>query len=112
LGAAAAVFAAEELGPRVNGYALECLYADLDSAARSRCEAMLPPVLDFVAYAGLRVVASCTWSDFERISPVTAIARVPKSASLLLLAGGADEHARTRRNRCAVRERSPIARVS
>lgn len=91
LGAAAAVFAAEELGSKVEGYAFECLYRDLETAARTRCESFLPPVLDDLAWTGLRVVARVTWPDFARISPVDAIARVPKSASILLLAGGADE---------------------
>ena len=94
LGAAAAVFAAEELGAMVDGYAFECLYQDLETAARTRCEMYLPPILDDFAWNGLRVAARCTWPEFAAIAPVEAIARVPLSASILLLAGGADQHAR------------------
>jgi alpha-beta hydrolase superfamily lysophospholipase len=94
LGAAAAVFAAEELGTAVDAYALECLYLDLDSAARTRCELALPPVLDRVAWLGLRAAASLTWPEFRSISPREALARVPPGASITLIAGGADEHAR------------------
>lgn len=91
LGAAAAVFAARELGARVQGYALECLYADLESAAHTRCSQHLPPILDDVAWNGLRLVARVTWPDFSRIAPVECIASIPREARLLLLAGGADE---------------------
>lgn len=94
LGAAAAVFAADELGARVDGYAFECLYRDIETAAKSRCEAYLPPLLDSIAYAGLRVVARVAWTDFARISPLAAIERVPRSASILLMAGSGDMLAR------------------
>jgi alpha-beta hydrolase superfamily lysophospholipase len=90
LGAAAAVFAAEELGSKVEGYAFECLYRDLETAAYTRCASMLPAGLDYVAWSGLRVVARVMWPEFADIAPVEAIARVPRSASILLLAGGAD----------------------
>lgn len=92
LGAAAAVFAARELGARVDGYALECLYADLDTAARERCALYLPPVLDDVAWAGLHLVAGVAWPESRRIAPIEAITDIPSHARLLLLAGGEDRH--------------------
>lgn len=94
MGAAAAVFAAEQLGDRVSAYALECLYRDLDTAARTRCELVLPSVVDRVAWIGLRAAASVTWPEFRSISPLEAMPRIPRSASITLIAGGADEHAR------------------
>ncbi len=41
LGAAAATFAAEELGHRVHGYVLECPYRDLRTAVWNRAEKAL-----------------------------------------------------------------------
>lgn len=90
LGAAAAVFAADELGERVSGYALECLYADLETAARTRCAHYLPPLVDDVAWNGLRLVARVTWPEFRDISPLEGIGSIPREARLLLMAGGAD----------------------
>lgn len=92
LGAAAAVFAGAELGERVSSYALACLYEDLPSAARARCRYFLPPIVEDVAYCGLRTAAYCAWSEYEQISPLEAIAKIPRSSSILLLAGGADEY--------------------
>ena len=105
LGAAAAVFAAEELGGRVRGYLLECPYQDLRTAVRNRTRQYLPPVLDFVAYAGLRTVAPAALPDFDRISPVDAIAGISSQSRMLILAGGADRRAtpaeaRTLHERC------------
>jgi alpha-beta hydrolase superfamily lysophospholipase len=94
LGAAAAVFAGEELGPAVDGYALECLYTDLESAARNRCETVFPPVLDRLAAWGLVAAAWITWPRFREIAPIEAIARIPSSTPILLIAGGDDVHAR------------------
>jgi fermentation-respiration switch protein FrsA (DUF1100 family) len=93
LGAAAAVFAARDLGERVSGYALECLYRDLDSAARRRCELHLPPVLDALAWHGLRTAAALRWPEYSSVAPIEAIASIPESVPVLLLAGGEDLHA-------------------
>jgi alpha-beta hydrolase superfamily lysophospholipase len=57
MGAAAAVFAAAELGRRVRGYILESPYQDLEVAVWNRVELALPPLLRQVAYAGLKAVA-------------------------------------------------------
>lgn len=93
LGAAAAAFASEELGSRVAGYLLECPYRDLRSAVRNRTRHYLPPVVEFVAYAGLRVTAPLTQPDFDRISPAEAVVGIPTDSRVLILAGGADRRA-------------------
>jgi uncharacterized protein len=94
LGAAAAVFAAKDLGTRVSGYILECPYQDLKTAVRNRTELWLPPVLDQIAYAGMLVAGLVVLPDMERVSPVERIADIPESVPILILAGGADEYAR------------------
>ena len=53
LGAATAVFAAEELGRRVKGYILESPYKDLKTAAWNRTDTYLPPVLSHAALSGI-----------------------------------------------------------
>lgn len=93
LGAAAALFAAEELGPSVQGYLIECPYQDLRTAVRNRTTVYLPPLLDRVAYAGLVLVAPLVIGDVERISPLQAAARAPHEIPLLILAGGKDSRA-------------------
>jgi len=94
LGAAAAVFAAGELGDRVQGYVLESPYLDLKTAVWNRTEAYLPPVLDRVAYLGLRLAALVILPEIEEISPLRAIDRIPADVPVLILAGGADELAK------------------
>lgn len=93
LGAAAAAFASEELGHRVAGYLLECPYRDLRSAVRNRTRHYLPPVVEYVVYAGLRITAPLTQPDFDRISPADAVAGIPPDTRVLILAGGADRRA-------------------
>jgi len=90
LGSAAAMFAASELGNRVGGYALECPYRDLRTAVHNRTRARLPPLLSWVAYAGLSLTAPLVLGDVDRISPRDASAGVPKDIPVLLLAGGND----------------------
>lgn len=94
LGSAAAVFAAAELGDRVAGYILECPYQDLRTATRNRTRMYLPIGLEFVAYTGFSLVAPMVLSNVDDISPLTAAARVPASARVLVLAGGADRRAK------------------
>ena len=94
MGAAAAVFAASELGPRVSGYVLESPYQDLKTAVWHRTEAYLPPVLDRLAYLGLRVTAPLVLPHFEAISPLEAISHVPDDIPVLILTGGDDPLAR------------------
>jgi uncharacterized protein len=93
LGSAAALFAARELGPRVRGYILECPYRDLNTAVRNRLRMHLPPILDAIAYAGLRVTAPLVLPDVDRLSPYDAAAEVPPEPQMLLLTGTADRRA-------------------
>ena len=94
LGAAAAVFAAGELGHRVRGFILECPYKDLKTAVRNRLENNLPPLSRWVVFQGLLVVAPLVLPDLEKISPVTAAGQIPEDVSVLILAGGKDLRAR------------------
>lgn len=94
MGSAAAAFASRELGHRVRGYVLECLYMDLKSAVWNRIENTLPPILDWVAYQGLLTVAPLMIPDLEQISPLSAIEGVPEDVPILILAGGQDRRAR------------------
>lgn len=94
LGAAAALFAAAELGDRVRGYILECPYQDIRTATRNRTRMHLPPVLEYVTYAGFSVVAPSVLPNVDEVSPLRAAAQVPPSARVLVLAGSADHRAR------------------
>jgi uncharacterized protein len=99
MGAAAALFAAEELAGRVRGYILECPYRDLKTAVRRRTELYLPPILGRAAYLGLVAVAPLVIDDLEKISPLAAIAGVPGDVPILILAGGGDRKARPEESR-------------
>jgi alpha-beta hydrolase superfamily lysophospholipase len=90
LGAAAGIYAAKELGPRVAGYVLEAPYRDLRSAVRNRTRAEIPPGLEWVAYQGLLIVSPLVLPDIDRISPFEAIAGVPDDVPVLLIAGRHD----------------------
>ncbi len=97
MGAAAAVFAAQELGEqgkKVRGYILECPYQDLHTAVRNRTEYFLPIGLDRLAYLGLLAVSPLVMPDGNKISPLNSISTIPSSASVLILAGGSDRRAR------------------
>jgi uncharacterized protein len=95
LGAAAAIFAARELGHDVAGYFLEQPYKDLKSAAWNRLENHLPPVLDHAAYLGLLLWGP--WAlgvDPAQVSPYEHIAEIPPDVPIVLATGSADRHAR------------------
>jgi alpha-beta hydrolase superfamily lysophospholipase len=94
MGAAAAVFAAGELGRRVRGYILESPYQDLKVAVWNRTELALPPILSQLAYTGLQIVAPLFLPHLEKISPLEAIAGIPDDVPVLILAGAADRLAR------------------
>jgi uncharacterized protein len=94
MGAAAAMFAARELGDRVAGYILECPFRDLRTAVRNRLELFLPPVLDRVAWAGLLAVAPIFAPELDDVRPVDAVAAIPRTTPVLILASLADDHAR------------------
>jgi len=104
MGAAAAIFAAGELGRRVQGYVLESPYQDLKTAVWNRTEVNLPPVLSHAAYAGLRIVGPFFLPHLEAISPLKAIAGIPNDVPVLILAGDADRLARPEEARALHRE--------
>jgi len=93
MGAAAALFAAEELGDRVAGYLLESPYKGLKTAAGRRLQG-LPPLLNRIAYAGLQV-----WSraflpvSAEQIAPAKHAEFIPQHVPVVVLAGGEDREA-------------------
>jgi len=87
LGAAAAAFAASELGERVHGWILESVYRDLATAARRRVERYLPPGLDWLAYQGLRVAGTLVLPGWSRLSPAEAVTAIPAGVPVLLLTG-------------------------
>jgi alpha-beta hydrolase superfamily lysophospholipase len=94
LGAAAAVFAANELAQRVQGYILESAYQDLKTAVWNRTDTYLPPVLSEAAYLGLRAVAPLFLPHLDEISTLKTIGGIPKDVPVLILAGDADRLAR------------------
>jgi uncharacterized protein len=95
LGAAAALFAAEELTDRVAGYWLEQPYTDLTSATWNRLQIHLPPILDWVAYGGMRCCAAAMFPiDVAEVAPAKCITTIPKSIPITILTGSADRHAR------------------
>ena len=79
LGAAAAIFAAKELGTRVSGYILESPFQDVRTAVWRRLQMRLPPVLDGIAYTGMSIVSPWVIPDLNRISPLAAIDTIPAS---------------------------------
>ncbi len=93
LGAAAAIFAAEELGDRVVGYILDGPYRDLRTAVSNRMSLALPPGLDSIAYVGMVLVAPIL-VDLDRIAPVVAARAIPPDVPVLILTGSADQKAR------------------
>ena len=94
MGSAAAIFAAGDLGHRVQGYILESPYQDLKVAVWNRVDGVLPPILSHAAYAGLRAVAPVFVPHLDRISPLEAIRGIPGDVPVLILAGDADRLAR------------------
>jgi alpha-beta hydrolase superfamily lysophospholipase len=94
MGAAAAVFAARELGGRVRGYILESPYRDLRTAVWNRVENVLPLGLSHAAYLGLNLVTPVFLPHLDEISPLKAIAGIPADVPVLILAGGGDHLAR------------------
>jgi alpha-beta hydrolase superfamily lysophospholipase len=94
LGAAAAIFAAGELNERVAGYFLEQPYQDLPRAAWNRLKHHLPPVLDWMAYGGLRLWAPVFLPVApQRISPHDRVQDIPQSVPVVFVTGSADRHA-------------------
>ncbi len=94
LGAAAAIYAAGDLGGRIRGYILEAPYRDIYSAVRNRTAAFLPRPLDLLAYGGLVTVSPVFLPEAGRMTPLERIADVPTSTPILILVGGRDDRAR------------------
>ncbi len=81
MSSAAAIFAARELGPRVHGYWLEQPYNSLATAAWRRLQQQLPPLCDYVAYAGMRLWTTAFLPvSLESISPADSVSDIPRSA--------------------------------
>jgi alpha-beta hydrolase superfamily lysophospholipase len=94
LGAAAAAFASGELGGRVHGYLLDCPYLDLKTAVWNRVSARVPPGLDYVAYAGLRLWAPAFLSvPLDRIDPRGCVGDIPDDVPVVIAAAGKDRWA-------------------
>jgi pimeloyl-ACP methyl ester carboxylesterase len=94
LGAAAAIFAAPELGRRVDGYVLEAPYRDLGKACRDRLDRDLPAPLAALAFVGLRLWAPCFLAtDPDEIRPIDHVARFPAGLPVLFVAGAFDTEA-------------------
>ncbi len=94
LGAAAAIFAAQELNEDVAGYFLEQPYKDLKSAAWNRLQHYLPPVLDWIAYGGLRLWAPVFLPvDPDHLSPYDHVQDIPEKVPVVFITGSADRHA-------------------
>lgn len=95
LGAAAAIFAARDVGDGVCAYVLESPYSDLKSAVWNRTSRYLPWGVSHLAYAGLVLCSGPFLSiDADRISPREHLADIPASVPVLFLAGTKDQHAR------------------
>lgn len=93
LGAAAAIFAAPELGPRVDGYVLEAPFLDLDKACRDRLAQRLVAPLDSLAFAGLELWAPLFLPvGLSDVRPADHVGRFPREVPVLFVAGALDRH--------------------
>jgi alpha-beta hydrolase superfamily lysophospholipase len=90
MGAAAATFASETLGSRVDGYILEAPYLDLKVAVRNRTREALPLGLEWVAYQGLVTVAPYFLPELDKIAPGDAIRGIPDEVPVLIITGAED----------------------
>lgn len=93
MGAAAALYAAPELGDRVAGYILESPYRDVRQATRNRTEMLFPFPADRVAFAGLDLVAPLMLPDIDRLAPIDHVTDIPAGTPVLFLSGDQDRHA-------------------
>jgi alpha-beta hydrolase superfamily lysophospholipase len=94
MGAAAAAFAAADLGERLQGCLLEQPYQDLRTAVRNRTDHYLPPLLDRLAYTGLLMAAPAVLPEVDEIAPARVVAAIPTSVPVWILAGQQDRKAR------------------
>ncbi|HYO51756.1 alpha/beta hydrolase [Archangium sp.] len=95
LGAAAAIFASQEVGSRVQGYVLESPYRDLRTAVGNRLESYLLPGLDRLAFHGMWLFGDALLPvPAEQLRPIDHVAGIPQEVPVLFLAGAKDRHAR------------------
>jgi len=95
LGAAAAIFASQQVGSRVQGYVLESPYQDLRTAVGNRLESYLLPGLDRLAFHGMWLFGDALLPvPAEQLRPVEHVAGIPQDVPVLFLAGAKDRHAR------------------
>jgi alpha-beta hydrolase superfamily lysophospholipase len=94
LGAATAIYAAGDLKGRVAGYFLEQPYKDIKSATWNRSQHHLPPVLDWMAYGGLRLWAPVFLPVApDVLSPFDHIQDIPEGVPVVFVIGSADRDA-------------------
>ena len=96
LGAAAALFAADDLAGSVDAYVFEAPYATVERAAMHRCRKYLPPLVDRVAYAALRVTAPLFLEPpIAALRPIDRVGDVPAETEVVFISGSSDERAPT-----------------
>jgi alpha-beta hydrolase superfamily lysophospholipase len=94
LGAAAAIFAAADLGNRATGYILESPYQDLKIAVWNRIDNALPFGLSHVIFVGMKLVSPIFLPHLDEICPEKAISAIPDSVPVLIMSGTGDRLAR------------------
>jgi alpha-beta hydrolase superfamily lysophospholipase len=91
LGAAAAIYAAPELGRRVAGWILEAPYRDIDKACRDRLREQLIAPFDDLAFLGLRLWVPLILGDaLAQLRPIEYVERFPSGVPVLFVAGARD----------------------
>jgi alpha-beta hydrolase superfamily lysophospholipase len=111
LGAAAALFGAEDLNDKVAGYIFECPYQNLRVATRNRTKVALPPGVEFLAYHTLNLVASLVLPNLNQIAPEDAAAKLLPGVPVLILAGECDRLALPDEARAIADRIGPAAKV-
>lgn len=91
LGAAAAIYAAADLGPRVKGYILECPFRDITTAVENRLRLTLPWGARQAVEEGLRLLAPAMIPTLEHMQPIRAIDAIPADIPVLMISGGRDK---------------------
>ena len=90
LGAAAAIYAARDLGPRVKGYILECPFRDITTAVENRLRLTLPWGARQAVEEGLRLLAPAMIPTLDHMKPIDAIGTMPADVPVLMISGGRD----------------------
>jgi alpha-beta hydrolase superfamily lysophospholipase len=95
LGAAAALFAAQDCAGAVKGYILAAPYGRLDTAVWNRCDRHLFPPLSQAAYAGLRLWAPAFLPvSMAEIAPADHLRDIPQATPVTIFAVEDDRYAR------------------